>query len=130
MVAFRINNVVISITACIYAWIDFANNTYQQSFCNGFYDEIIDETDKENIREKYIFFIIYKTFSSIPFAIFSSFIVISLTYRSVINLIDYALRSKNKLIPYFSRYFEKGKDSFCCNLFNNQNESKSNKSYK
>jgi hypothetical protein len=71
-----------------------------------------------------LFFIIYQTLRSIPFSIFSSFIVISLTYRCLIDLIDYILIYKNKSIPYFSKLLSTSRDSFCCDLFcvNDENE--------
>jgi hypothetical protein len=122
LVAFRLDNFIITITACFYCWIDFINNTYQNSLCSGFYEEIRDETDKDVINRKYVYFIIYKTFNSIPFSVFSSFIVISLSYRSIIDLVDYVLRYKHRSIPYISRLFAKSKDSFCCDLFNIDDE--------
>ncbi len=89
MVAFRLNHFIINLTACLYAWLDFINNTYQFSVCSGFYKEIGNDTNELNLR--FTFFIIYKVLSSIPFAFFSSFIVISLTYRSFIELVDLIL---------------------------------------
>jgi hypothetical protein len=59
LVAFRLDNFIISITACFYAWLDFANNTYQNSLCEGFYRQIIGETDKDVIDRKYKFFVIF-----------------------------------------------------------------------
>ena len=122
MVAFRLDNFIISITACLYAWLDFANNTYQNSLCEGFYRQIIGETDKDVIDRKYKFFVIYKTFDSIPFSIFSSFIVINLTYRSFCHVVDYIFRYTNKSVPYLAKIFAKSKDSFCCDLFNVEDE--------
>ncbi len=122
MVAFRLDNFIISITACFYAWLDFANNTYQNSLCEGFYQQIIGETDKDVIDRKYKFFVIYKTFDSIPFSIFSSFIVINLTYRSFCHVVDYIFRYTNKSVPYLAKLFAKSKDSFCCDLFNVDDE--------
>jgi len=102
--------------------MDFAKNTYQFSYCRGFYQDIRDEMDKTEINNRYIYFIIYKTFSSIPFSIFSSFIVISLTYRSIVDIVDYILKYKNRSIPYVAKLFSKSKDSFCCDLFSVDDE--------
>ncbi len=91
--AFRLNHFLINATACVYAWLDFFNNTYQFSVCNGFYKEIGPSREALNgeLNRRYTFFTIYKVLSSIPFALFSSFIVVSLTHRSFIELIDFML---------------------------------------
>ena len=90
--AFRLNHFLINATACVYAWLDFFNNTYQFSVCNGFYKEIGPSKEAlSELNRRYTFFTIYKVLSSIPFALFSSFIVVSLTHRSFIELIDFML---------------------------------------
>ena len=92
MVAFRLNHCLINATACMYAWLDFFNNTYQFSVCNGFYKEIGPSKEAlSELNRRYTFFTIYKVLSSIPFALFSSFIVVSLTHRSVIELLEFLL---------------------------------------
>ena len=123
MVAFRLNSFIISVTATIYAWIDYANNTFQISVCGGFYDVIKGETNKDVIDRKYSYYLIFKTFYSIPFSIFSSFIVINLTNRSIVNLIDYILRHRKRSgLSYLSELFTKINDSFCCNFLNVDDE--------
>jgi hypothetical protein len=113
---------MISITACFYAWLDFANNVYQYSRCEGFYQLSIGINDKNEIDRIYKSFVIYKTFDSIPFSIFSSFIVINLTYRSFCHVADYIFRYRNKSIPYLAKLFAKSKDSFFCDLLNVEDE--------
>ena len=126
LVAFRVDHFVINITACIYAWLDFVNNIYQFSVCSGFYAEIKDEiksqtADKSEYKDRYVYFVIYKSFSSVPFAVFSSFIVISLTYRSIINLMDYMLRNIGNATLQ-AKLTKQSKDSFCCNFLNVNDE--------
>ena len=114
LVAYRTDSFLINTTACIYSWIDYVNNVYINSVCYGFYEQSADVfSDKNAVNKKFIYFTIYKVFFSIPFSIFSSFIVINLTYRSIINLIDYILRNRSILI----KPIDHNEDSFCCNLF-------------
>ncbi len=106
-------------TASFYAWIDYANNTYQISMCRGFYESIKGEINKDTIDRKYSYYLIYKTFYSIPFSIFSSFIVINLTYRSIVDLVDYIMRYRHKSeVSYFAELYTKNNDSFCCDFLN------------
>ena len=115
--------------AGVYAWCDFFNNTFQFSICSGFYEEInYSEVENAEIQRKWTYFLIYKSFSSIPFTFFSSFIVVSLTYRSCVYAIDYLYRKfifklwyRNIQINEDNENSSK-KDSFCCDLFDVNDE--------
>ena len=111
--------------AAIYSWTDFVNNTYQFSICTGFYLEVKDNLgDNSEIQRQWTYFLIYKAFSCIPFTVFSSFIVVSLTYRTVVDAIDYILRKilyKRWHIKENNNNAHK-KDSFCCNIFDVDDE--------
>ena len=109
--AFRLDIFIISLTACLYAWLDYANNTYQFCMCRSFYLIVKSETDSDVIARKYLYFIIYQICISIPFSIFSSFIVINLTFRSAIDFVNYIRRFKKKSL-------QKCEDSFCCDILN------------
>jgi len=91
--------------------------------CSGFYESLKSESDKKAIEQKYTYLLVFQTFRSIPFSIFSSFIVINLTFRSFIDLVDYVLRYLNRSsTAYYDKLFTKSKDSFCCDLFNVRDE--------
>ena len=109
--AFRLDIFIISVTACLYAWLDYANNTYQFCMCRSFYLIAKSETDFDVIKRKYLYFLIYQISISIPFSIFSSFIVINLTFRSAIDFVNYLLRYRKKSL-------QKCEDSFCCDFLN------------
>ena len=106
--AYRVDNFFINITSCIYAWIDLFENLYIASVCDSFYAQTGDVSSKEEVYNKYVYYIVYKIFASIPFSIFQSFIVINLTYRSAISLIDYSIRNR--------KTNQNNADSFFCNL--------------
>jgi hypothetical protein len=123
LVAFRLNHFVITCVACIYAWSDFINNIYQFSICNGFYRDIYKE-DVDEVKRHWKYFFIYKSLSCVPFTVFSSFIVVSLTYRSIVEAFDYIFRkfhNKRQNGPAMRKHF-KNKDSFCCKLFDVDDE--------
>jgi hypothetical protein len=109
--------------ACIYAWSDFINNIYQFSICNGFYRDIYKE-DVDEVKRHWKYFFIYKSLSCIPFTVFSSFIVVSLTYRSIVEAFDYIFRRFLNKRPNKTamRKHLKNKDTFCCNLFDVDDE--------
>ena len=117
------DNFFINICSCIYAWIDLFENLYIVSVCDSFYAQTSDVSSKEEIHNKYVYYIIYKVFASIPFSIFQSFIVINLTYRSAISLIDYLIRNL-KTTPPSIKLKKHNEDSFFCNLLcvNDENE--------
>jgi hypothetical protein len=83
-------------------------------------------TNNDEIRRQWTYFFIYKSFSCIPFTFFSSFIVVSLTYRTFVDAIDYIYRRILFKKQWDQLNLEKNdeKDSFCCNLFdlNDDNE--------
>jgi hypothetical protein len=109
-----VNMFVINFTCCIYMWVDFIENIYQYGKCESISSETTNGKDETTRRLPY--YIAYKVLSAIPLSIFSAFIVITLTYKSVINLIDYIFRSRSNLTRMFIK--KKSHDSFCCLLAN------------
>lgn len=101
---------LISFTCSIYMWIDFVENIYQYGKCDSISNEGFD--DKRELGRRLPYYIAYKVLSAIPLSIFSSFIVITLTYKSMIALVDFIYRRAS---PY-TRYIleRKNIDSFCC----------------
>lgn len=76
-------------------WIDFVENIFQYGKCQSITNEL--QSDKKQLKRELPYFMVYKVFSSIPLTVFSSFIVISLTYRTMINLIDFIYRNKSTI---------------------------------
>ena len=99
-------------------WIDYAENIYQYGKCESISDEY-SKTDAD-IERILPYFITFKVLSAIPMTIFSAFIVVSLTYRSMISAVDfcYSYSYKEKRVGLVS----KGKDSFCCLVCNVDDE--------
>jgi hypothetical protein len=125
LVAQRVNNIAINMSAAIYMAIDYAVNMYQFGKCDSISLQVIDfsnltEDDKDEIKRKLPYFISYKVASSIPLFIFSAFILVDLIYKSMINIFDFLIRfasywTKSKLI-------ERAKDSFFCLALNVDDE--------
>lgn len=114
LVAFRANTFVINISSALYMWIDFVLNIYYYGKCESITNE--SEDDKEETARRLWYFIGYKVLSAIPFSVFSSFVLITLTYKSIINLFDYILSSRSYLSKL--RLQETSKDTFMCSFFN------------
>jgi len=100
--------------------IDFIQNVYQYGKCDSIYTELdlsSDSADQiEELNRKLPYFIAYKVLSAIPLFIFSSFIVIDLIYKAMINLFDFIIR--NGYYWTRSQMLEKARDSFFCLLLN------------
>lgn len=112
LVAYRANSFMICMLTALYMWIDFIENIYQYGKCESISSET--SSGKEETRRRLWYFIAYKVLSSIPLSIFSSFIVINLTYKGMILLFDQLFRKS-----YFkSRKNDTAKDTFCCSIFN------------
>ena len=122
LVAFRINSFFVNFLTSIYMWIDFIENIYQYGKCESILIESGNAESKTNLNDQLIYFMIYKILSTIPLAIFSSVIVVMLSYRSVINLIDFLLNYRSPLMKEEMKC--KNMDSFCYLLFgiNDENE--------
>lgn len=113
MVAYRTNTFFINLTSAIYVWIDFIENIYVNGKCDSIaYEEV---EDKAELKRRLWYFIIYKVFFSIPFSIFASFILVNLTYRSFINLVDFLFSYKS--VKKRNMINKKNSDSFFCNVF-------------
>ena len=93
-------------------YADFAQNLFQFGKCNGISSEI--EKAVSDTERRLPYYIGYKVLSAIPLCAFLSFIVTSLTYRTIINILDWYYRSPD----IKSHLSEKHFDSFCCNIFN------------
>lgn len=91
-------------------WVDYVENLYQYGKCESISSE--DVPDKEELRRRLPFYIVYKVFSAVPLSIFSSFIVISLTYKCVIRLIDFILKYMSDKMR--ARMIDQSRDSFFC----------------
>ena len=63
---------------------------------------------------------VYMIISSIPLTIFISFIVISLTYRTFINLADYIFRNRSSITK--ENIIESSRDSCFCSICNVNDE--------
>lgn len=112
--AYRVNTFLISITCVIYLWIDFIENIYIYGKC----DSIVNEADSslEETNRRLGFYIAYKVLSAVPLSIFSSFIIITLTYKAIINLIDFITRYRSQKTR--SIMSEKSQDTFFCMIAN------------
>ncbi len=116
LVAQRSNQFVINLTSAIYMLIDFTENVFQVGKCDSIYATQTDlshigKEEFEELARILPYFIAYKVASAVPLFIFSSFILIDLVYKSMINLFDFILKystSWTKLL-----LVEKAKDTFC-----------------
>lgn len=125
LVAQRANTFVINITAAVYMAIDYGENMYQFGKCDSIFLQVDDlnnltEDDKDEIKRKLPYFIIYKVASSIPLFIFSSFILVDLIYKSMINIFDFVIRYASYWTK--SQLIERAKDSFFCLVMNVDDE--------
>ena len=77
-------------------WIDFGVSVYQNGKCESI-TKYSPNIKNKDIKKEIWNFMAYKILCSIPLTIFMSFIVISLTYRTFIGLIDYIFRNKSSL---------------------------------
>jgi hypothetical protein len=99
-------------------WIDFIANIYQYGKCESISSE--SESGIPELTRRLWYFIGYKTLSAIPLSIFSSFILVTLTYKTILNLIDFCYIKKSTTKKY--KLMEESKDSFCCSLCNLNDE--------
>lgn len=93
-------------------WIDFVENIFQYGKCQSISTDV--GTEKSELKRGLPFYIVYKIFTTIPLSVFMSFITISLTYRSILNLIDYILRKKSFLTR--EKILKQSEDSLFCPL--------------
>ena len=105
---------MISITCVIYLWIDFVENIYIYGKCDSISNEASSSLDETYRRLG--FYIAYKVLSAIPLSIFSSFIIITLTYKAVINLIDFITRFRSPKTRAILA--EKSRDTAFCMIAN------------
>ena len=99
-------------------WIDFGENVYQVGRCNSIAFDPSGDTDE--MKRKLWYFMVYMITSSIPLTIFMSFIVISLTYRTFINLADYIFRNRSSITK--ENIIESSRDSCFCSICNVNDE--------
>ena len=98
-------------------WIDFTENIYQYGNCDT---DLVSDTDISETKRKIWYYMIYKILHSIPLSIFMSFIVISLTYRTFISLVDYIFNYKSLLIKQNIK--ESSRDTCFCSICNVNDE--------
>ena len=118
LVAFRSNQFLINLSASIYMWIDLTEVVFQYGKCN-INNNLLDE-DMDEARRELWYSMVYKILFSIPLSIFMSFVVISLTYRTMINLIDFIFRYSSSLTK--KELTKSSSDTVCCTLGNNDDE--------
>lgn len=68
-------------------------NIYQYGKCDSISSESSNSVEETSRRLGY--YIAYKVLSAIPLSIFSSFIIITLTYKAAINFVDFFLRYRS-----------------------------------
>jgi hypothetical protein len=91
-------------------WLDFIINIYQFGKCESISSEA--NVNKKEIIRRMPYYISYKVLSATPLSVFSSFIVVTLTYKTIVNLIDLAFRLRSNETR---RLLEaKSEDTFCC----------------
>ena len=125
-------------------WIDFAENIYQygkcqtiSSFSNRKNDKIdtvkrliekinvdfsffFDELEEAKTQRELYLNMAYQVLTYIPVSIFMSFIVVSLTYRTMINLTDFLFRNSSSLTR--NELLKTSEDSICCSICNTNDE--------
>ena len=69
-------------------WIDFGVCIYQVGKCESITKNSLN-LDNDYAKKEIWYFMVFKILNSIPLTIFMSFIVISLTNRTFISLVDY-----------------------------------------
>ena len=117
MIAFRVNTFVFNLTSAIYLWIDFLENIYQYGKCEAISTDIEYQYLAEFNGKGYI---VYKIFTALPLCFLSSFLCCSLSFKAAVNLIDIRLTRNNS--EKQTKLREKNKDSFCCQLFDIDDE--------
>jgi hypothetical protein len=126
LVAYRANSFLITFSSCIYMWIDFVSNIYYYGKCESISNEDVEE-DKAELRRRMPYFIAYKVMSAVPLSLFSTFILITLTYKSFVILIDLFFKNKHLntkhqyLIENNRDNLFRGKKCALCNI-NDENE--------
>jgi hypothetical protein len=100
-------------------WVDFIENIYQYGKCESIGVES-DGVDGPELTRRLWYFITYKVLSALPLTVFSSFILATLTYRTILNLIDFCFISRSATKKY--KLLEESKDTFCCSLCNLHDE--------
>lgn len=95
-------------------WIDLAEDIYEYGRCDSISSEGLE--NKKRLEVILPYYLAYKALSYIPFAVFSSFITISLTYKSIINLIDLYHATRSPVTRSALR--QKNADSCFCLLAN------------
>jgi hypothetical protein len=96
LVSLRNNQIFISLTSCALMWIDFSKNIIQFGNCETIIsNELKKIDDKELIRRLWLY-IAYKIMYYFPIMICSSFILSVLTYRLVIDSIDFIFRNNSR----------------------------------
>lgn len=99
-------------------WIDYAENLFQYGKCSELFSSFLDKTDQMD-KERNIL-IAYEVLLLLPVAVFMSFVVVSLTYRTMINLIDFLFRNNSPSTR--EELLESSQDSFCCPICNINDE--------
>lgn len=97
-------------------WIDFTSNVFYYGKCDSYSGSRGIQNDRPEAQRRVIIYIVYKSLFALPFSIFSSFILINLTYRSFINLVDFIYSYRNS--DRKQTMIEKAKDSFFCLIAN------------
>ena len=100
-------------------WIDYAENIYRYGKCDSITKEYTQNTNTD-LERILPFFIGFKVLDAIPLTIFASFIIVSLTYRSMISLFELIFTYKFK--EKREDLIEKSRDSFCCLFCNADDE--------
>ena len=90
LVAYRSNIFIINFTSAIYMWLVFVLGIAQYGKCESISTEV-DDRDREDLYARLPYFLTYKVLSSIPLSIFSSMLVVNLTYRSFVDLFRFIL---------------------------------------
>jgi len=99
-------------------WIDFGENVFQLGRC---LDLITDSSgDIDEAKRRLWYTQVYMIINSIPLTILMSFIVVSLTYRTFINLADYIFRNKSSITK--ENITELSRDSCFCSICNVNDE--------
>jgi len=102
-------------------WIDLAEVIFQNGKCLTT-ENVLRSGNIEEAKRELPYIMVYNVLVSIPLCILHSFIVITLTYRTVINLIDFLFRNSSVLTR--KELTKSSSDSYCllaCNI-NDENE--------
>jgi hypothetical protein len=96
-------------------WIDFLINVFQYGKCEGIRAES-EGADGAELGRRLWFFIAYKVLSAASLFIFSSFIVATLTYRTVLCMMDFCFMRRSAAAK--NRLREQSSDTIFCSLCN------------